>query len=57
MADEKKKNDQPGALFIPAGALIRLGVEFIINNIPAALFIGLGVGFVGFAVTSLAYKK
>ena len=52
----KEKKDQPGAIFIPAGVLIGLGLGFVFNNIPAYLFIGLGAGFVAFAIASLIKK-
>lgn len=54
---QKNKKENPGALFIPAGIIIGLGVGFLINNISAALFIGFGFGFLLFALTSLLMKK
>jgi hypothetical protein len=45
-----------GALFIPAGVLIGMGVGFIIDNIPGGLFIGLGLGFAVFGIISV-WKK
>ncbi len=59
MAEKKKKENEyykdSEALFIPAGALLGMGLGFYYGNIPAGLFIGLGVGFVIFA--SLAVLK
>lgn len=46
-----------GALFIPAGILIGVGIGFLTGNLPAWMFIGLGTGFLGFAITYLVKKK
>jgi hypothetical protein len=53
----KKKEDDVGGIFVPAGLLIGLGVGFLYGNIPAGLFIGLGVGFALMAITKLMKKK
>jgi len=50
------KSKGAGALFIPAGILIGMGVGFLIGNFNAWLFIGLGLGFLGFVI-SLLLKK
>ena len=52
----KDKNDNGGALLIPAGIFLGFGVGFLTGNIPAWLFIGFGAGFVGFAITTIAKK-
>ena len=44
-----KKNDDPEALFIPAGVLTGMGFGFLFGNIVAGLFLGLGFGFIIFA--------
>jgi len=56
MAEKEKKNDQPGALFIPAGVILGTGVGFLINNIPGGALVGLGLGFVAFAIVANAKK-
>lgn len=58
MAKQTKndKDNNPGALFVPAGILGGMGVGFAVNNVPAGLFIGMGLGFAAFAITSIVYK-
>lgn len=56
MATQNNK-DNPGALFVPAGIIGGMGVGFLIDNVAAGMFIGLGLGFVAFAVTSIVYKN
>ena len=53
----KKKNDEPEALFIPAGVLTGMGFGFLFNELVAGLFIGLGIGFVIFALGSYLRSK
>lgn len=55
MANPTSK-DNPGALFVPAGIIGGMGVGFLIDNVAAGMFIGLGLGFVAFAVTSIVYR-
>lgn len=50
---KKQKDDEPEALFIPAGVLTGMGFGFLLGNFVAGLFIGLGLGFVLFAVLSV----
>ncbi len=51
---EKVKNDDdPEALFIPAGVLTGLGLGFLYGNIVAGLFLGLGAGFILFALIAV----
>ncbi|MFH1427636.1 MAG: hypothetical protein ABIG60_03865 [Patescibacteria group bacterium] len=50
-----KKN--PGALFIPGGVILGLGFDFLMDTMPAGLFIGLGLGFVAFAVSMFIKKS
>ena len=52
-----KKKDEPGALFIPAGACLGLGIGFFIGNIAGGVLVGVGLGFVGFAIVSIIQKK
>jgi hypothetical protein len=54
---EKKKDDEPEALFIPAGVLTGMGLGFLYGNLVAGLFIGLGIGFIIFAIISVLKKK
>ncbi len=42
----KKKDDSTG-LLIGGGVVLGMGVGFLIGNIPAGLFIGLGLGLIG----------
>lgn len=51
------KDDEVGALFIPAGVLMGLGFGFLFGNVPAGMFIGLGFGFLLFAITNVALNK
>ncbi len=46
---KKDKEDDSGALFIPAGLLTGMGIGFLTDYLLAGLFIGLGVGFAFFA--------
>ena len=52
---EKKKNN--GGLFIPAGIIIGMGIGFLVDNLVAWMFIGLGAGFLAFAIHSISRKK
>lgn len=54
MKEEKKNN---GGLFIPAGILIGMGIGFLMDNLVAWMFIGLGTGFLTFAIFSITRKK
>ncbi len=54
---DKDKKSEPGALFIPAGVLIGIGVGFAYGNVPAGTLIGLGVGFLIFAVIALLRRR
>ena len=53
----RKKDDDPEALFIPAGVLTGMGFGFWFDNLVAGLFIGLGIGFVLYAILSLLKKR
>ena len=54
--DSKSKAAGGGALFIPAGFLAGMGIGFLIDNISAGMFIGLGTGFIAFALV-MVFKK
>ena len=54
---EPKKNENPGALFIPAGVLTGIGVGFLINNVAAGTMIGLGLGFLVFAIIATIFRS
>lgn len=43
--DDMKKHWNITGIAIPAGALTGLGIGFLINNIVAGIFLGLGGGF------------
>ena len=53
--DKKKKEDISG-LFVPAGLLIGMGIGFMLENLVAWLFIGLGSGFLCMAISKLLMK-
>lgn len=52
--EDKRKG--AGALFIPGGLLLGFGIGFLINNVAAGMFVGLGAGFILFALVSI-FKK
>jgi hypothetical protein len=55
---EPKKNKRKGssALFIPAGLFIGMGVGWILGNFVPWMFIGLGAGFLLFALIMVLMK-
>ncbi len=57
MKKNKKKNDDYGALFIPAGVLTGMGFGFLYGHLVAGLFIGLGFGFTLFALSGFIERK
>lgn len=59
VADERenKKDDDPEALFIPAGVLTGMGFGFLFGNIVAGLFLGLGFGFIVFAFLAVMKRS
>jgi hypothetical protein len=58
MVEEKKKDNRGfGALFIPAGIFIGMGLGFLLGNFAAWMFLGFGLGFLGFAITFVIKKK
>lgn len=53
----KKKGENPGALFIPAGLFLGFGFGFAFGNIPAGMFIGFGLGFASWAIAEFFKDK
>ena len=56
MTEEKAKQKDLGALLIPGGILIGLGFGLLSGNLPAYMFLGLGMGFVGWVIVSIMKK-
>lgn len=56
---DKQRNHEkkPGGLFIPAGILLGMGFGFLIDDLVVGLFIGLGAGFLAFAISLFMTKK
>lgn len=52
----KNKRTEKGELFIPAGTLIGLGVGLAVGSAWAGLCIGVGGGFLLFAILSVIKK-
>ena len=55
--ETRKKDDDPEALFIPAGVLTGMGFGFLFGNIVAGLFLGLGFGFIVFAFLAVMKRR
>lgn len=53
----KKHKNEIGALFIPAGLFIGMGLGFFYNQLVVGMFLGLGAGFLLFAIISLFKKR
>jgi len=51
--EKERKGESFEGLFIPAGALIGVGIGFIYNNIPVGTLIGLGAGFLAMAIAKV----
>jgi len=58
MASEPKEEKDYGALFIPGGLLLGLGVALLIDPglVPGGLLAGLGAGFIAWAIVRVAKK-
>lgn len=54
---KKSKKDDSAGVFIPAGVCLGLGLGFLLGNLVAWFFIGLGVGFVAMAIAANVKKK
>ncbi len=62
MAEEEKepkkgKKRGAGALFIPAGLFIGMGIGWALGYLVQGMFIGLGVGFLAFAIIALMIRE
>lgn len=55
-ASKDEQDDKNGAIFVPAGALIGVGMGFVFDNIVAGALIGVGCGFLIFAAIT-AFRK
>ena len=49
---EKRRMKNPGPLFIPAGLFIGMGIGWALDHQIQGMFIGLGAGFLAFALIS-----
>ena len=56
MTEETKKK-YVGAIFIPAGLFIGMGIGWALGFLVQGLFIGLGAGFLVFAVVTLRIRE
>ncbi len=59
MGEQSKESNKEGrrkfaGIFIPAGLFIGMGVGWAIDNFLPGMFIGLGAGFLGFAIIMVA---
>jgi hypothetical protein len=54
-SEAEKKNDF-GALFIPGGCLIGLGIGLLVGNPGAGVLIGLGSGFMLWALVGIFHN-
>jgi hypothetical protein len=50
---KKEKRKGAGALFIPAGLFIGMGLGWAFGYLVQGMFIGLGLGFLAFAIIAL----
>lgn len=53
MDKKSEKNNDMGVLFIPGGCLLGLGIGLVMNNPGAGVLIGLGSGFVLWALAGI----
>lgn len=53
----KKKYKDGSGIFIPAGALLGVGIGLLIGQPGPGVLIGLGVGFVAMALTQILRGK
>ena len=56
MTEETKKK-YLGAIFIPAGLFIGMGIGWALGFLVPGLFIGLGAGFLLFAISTLRTRE
>ena len=52
-----KKDKSVAGLLIPGGLLIGMGIGFLVDQLVAWMFIGLGVGFVAAFIAFLLEKR
>jgi len=59
MAEESKKDKRKGAgaILIPAGLFIGMGIGWALGYLVQGMFIGLGVGFLAFAIVMLTIRE
>lgn len=57
MAKDKKDRSGAGALFIPGGLFLGFGIGFLFNNLVPWVFLGLGAGFIAFAISLFLQRK
>jgi hypothetical protein len=55
--EQKKKKEDFGGLFIPAGIFVGMGIGFLTDQLVAAMFIGMGAGFFLFALYEIFRKR
>ena len=55
MAKEKKRN--LSGILVPAGLLIGMGFDFLLNTRPSGLFIGLSCGIVAMFIAMIVVKN
>lgn len=49
--------DSPSGVLVPGGLLLGMGVGFLVNNLLAGLFIGLGGGLITMAIIELTLSN
>ena len=54
--EKKKSKKGKGALFIPAGLFIGMGIGFLMDKLVPGMYSGLGVGFLAFAISLFLEK-
>lgn len=57
MAKEEHKKHDSAALFIPAGVILGVGVGLMLEQVASGAMIGLGLGFLAYAIISVMKKK
>ena len=55
--EKKKKKEDISGIFIPAGALLGVGIGLAFGNPGAGVLIGLGTGFLLMAIVKLITRK
>lgn len=55
-ASKDEQDDKNGAIFVPAGALLGVGMGFAFDNVVAGALIGVGCGFLLFATITVLRK-